>query len=138
LEPPRQGHVLSGRYRLGREVGQGAFGRVHEAWDETAGARVAVEVLNVTAMMSSVAVDRIIGQPLTPSPELPASLRAWLEHACAENVADRSRGCRRLVLGGPGQPHARRASILRGPFVAQDDPGLPIRLHAVGARRGLY
>jgi len=42
----KSGTLINGRYRLERLVGQGGFGIVFEALDETLGARVAVKFLN--------------------------------------------------------------------------------------------
>ncbi len=52
------GELVLGRYRLGRRLGAGGFGVVHEALDETLDRRVAVKVIPVEATPASSGRDR--------------------------------------------------------------------------------
>ncbi len=59
-EAPDVGAFLSGRYRLGRIIGRGAFGVVYEAQDAMRSHRVAVKVATVMTQLSETAAERLL------------------------------------------------------------------------------
>ena len=80
---PADGRVLAQRYRLGRQLGQGAMGVVYEATDLELDRSVAVKVLRGTLFLDDSSEDRFLRE---------AEVLAQLTHPHVVRLYDRGRG----------------------------------------------